>query len=324
MKKIRIYVICHKPSYVPGLPFLVPIQAGAAIAEKHIPGMQGDDQGDSISEKNPLYCELTPQYWAWKNEDADYYGFFHYRRYLTFRPVYRIAENGTRLSPDGSRRESPYQCPFREIGDIRGTDWERYGYTEKRIRAVMKRYDLVTVLRERIDTSVYHQFSQYHDRDVLNRVLRILTRKYPDYVQDALGYLSSHDIYYMNMYVMKKEVFREYMAWLFDLLDTFAAEDKASGRGEAGEPRIMGFLAERLFGIFYAHKRRTGLRCAEVPYLRFYQTAPDGKGKDAGSVRTFRLGNGSLSVRADMRLLNRLVPAGSRRRLLLRKFLIRT
>ena len=45
-----------------------------------------DDEGDNISQKNKTYCELTAQYWAWKNEDADYYGFFHYRRYLAFDP----------------------------------------------------------------------------------------------------------------------------------------------------------------------------------------------------------------------------------------------
>ncbi|MFR8473104.1 MAG: DUF4422 domain-containing protein [Clostridium fessum] len=29
--------------------------------------------------------ELTAQYWAWKNEEADYYG-FSIRRYLAFDP----------------------------------------------------------------------------------------------------------------------------------------------------------------------------------------------------------------------------------------------
>ena len=33
---------------------------------------------------NSAYCELTTQYWVWKNIDADYYGFIHYRRFLSF------------------------------------------------------------------------------------------------------------------------------------------------------------------------------------------------------------------------------------------------
>ena len=44
--------------------------------------MLHDDEGDNISNKNKTYCELTAQYWAWKNMEADYYGFFHYRRYF--------------------------------------------------------------------------------------------------------------------------------------------------------------------------------------------------------------------------------------------------
>ena len=43
-----------------------------------------DNDGENISELNPMYCELTAQYWAWKNLDADYYGFCHYRRYFNF------------------------------------------------------------------------------------------------------------------------------------------------------------------------------------------------------------------------------------------------
>ena len=50
--------------------------------------------GENIYPKNPDYCELTAQYWAWKNIDCDYYGFFHYRRYLTFHRVCPVMASG--------------------------------------------------------------------------------------------------------------------------------------------------------------------------------------------------------------------------------------
>lgn len=83
--KINIYVSMHKDSYVAPNKYLIPIQVGTALAEEEIPGVLHDNTGINISAKNKRYCELTAQYWAWKNvKDADYYGFWHYRRYFAF------------------------------------------------------------------------------------------------------------------------------------------------------------------------------------------------------------------------------------------------
>ena len=80
---IKILVCCHKADQqVPHHPLLYPIQVGAALSHTHFADFIHDDSGDNISLKNARYCELTAQYWAWKNLNADYYGLFHYRRYL--------------------------------------------------------------------------------------------------------------------------------------------------------------------------------------------------------------------------------------------------
>ena len=80
MSDIKILVAMHKEASVLKNPLLLPIQVGSALAERRLPDMLHDDEGIHISGKNKSYCEMTAQYWAWKNLRADYYGFFHYHR----------------------------------------------------------------------------------------------------------------------------------------------------------------------------------------------------------------------------------------------------
>ena len=82
--RIQIFVACHKPTYVLDNRLLVPIQVGTASTEARYERMEYDNNGDNISAKNSQYCELTAQYWAWKNTENDYYGFFHLRIYIQF------------------------------------------------------------------------------------------------------------------------------------------------------------------------------------------------------------------------------------------------
>lgn len=83
-KKVTILVACHKPDTVYRNDIYTPIHVGRAISKwkSEMADMIGDDTGDNISHKNPYYCELTAQYWAWKNLDCEYVGLCHYRRYF--------------------------------------------------------------------------------------------------------------------------------------------------------------------------------------------------------------------------------------------------
>ncbi|MCR5399004.1 MAG: DUF4422 domain-containing protein, partial [Lachnospiraceae bacterium] len=83
-KDIKILISCHKPTEYISNDVLMPIQVGSSLGNTRLSGMLHDDEGDNISNLNHKYCELTAQYWAWKNLDCEYYGFFHYRRYLSF------------------------------------------------------------------------------------------------------------------------------------------------------------------------------------------------------------------------------------------------
>ena len=174
---IRIFIACHKPTYVPENSLFYPVQVGAALTNKRFEHMAyRDNEGEHISEKNPDYCELTAQYWAWKNIDCDYYGFFHYRRYLTFHRVCPVTESGKIL---GKR-----QHPYIELDSV-WDDLTPYWMEAEWMAQQIMKYDLLTVYRERINTTVYRQYCQYHEAEELNHMLEIVNRVYPEYTDSA-------------------------------------------------------------------------------------------------------------------------------------------
>ena len=63
---------------------IIPVRCGAIFDKSFQSEIPGDDSGENISAKRLSFCELTTQFWAYKNVEADYYGFCHYRRYFSF------------------------------------------------------------------------------------------------------------------------------------------------------------------------------------------------------------------------------------------------
>ena len=57
-------------------PLFCNVIAGSDFQKSPVPaGVYQDNVGENISSKNKSYCELTTQYWAWKNVKADYMAF---------------------------------------------------------------------------------------------------------------------------------------------------------------------------------------------------------------------------------------------------------
>lgn len=83
MENSKILVCCHKKSEVYSDSIYTPIQVGKALHPNLDLGFVADNIGDNISDKNDSFCELTAQYWAWKNLNCKYIGLCHYRRYFS-------------------------------------------------------------------------------------------------------------------------------------------------------------------------------------------------------------------------------------------------
>lgn len=300
MKDIKILVATHKESFAPKNPLLYQVQVGSALAEHRLPDMLHDDEGENISKKNRSYCELTAQYWAWKNLKADYYGFFHYRRYMNFSKVFPI---------DHGKISGKRWTPYVEADSLEG-DLTAYGLNETQMCAVIEPYDVITVLSEHMDVTAYEQFGQFHNAQDLDRAIAILKKMYPQQSTACDRYMNSKYVYYGNLYIMKNAYFDAYMRWLFPILEEFERQTDFSNYSPK-EMRVTGYIAERLFGVYFTWlKQEEKAKCAELQYIIFHQ-----------NIREFQFGKRGPKIKVNMRKVNQLIPAGTFRRRLVRRLL---
>lgn len=271
MAEVKLFVCCHQPKAIPDHPLLVPVQVGAALSEQRFPGFFQDDTGENISGKNRSYCELTAQYWAWKNVEAEYYGFFHYRRYLY---------------PDAAEK----RLYLVEREPATAALLERLGYGD--FEELIRRYDLLLPKAENMYLSVREHYAKarFHHQKDLGLMERIVLEHHPEMAGALERYLTGTVLYFGNIFIMRRERFHHFCGWLFPLLEEFDRRADLSGYAP-GELRVDGYLAERLLGVYLTFWRDK-LRVLELPRVQFY------------SGREF--------VRR--RILNRLLPPGSRRR----------
>ncbi|WP_416201287.1 MAG: hypothetical protein ACFWUD_03825 [Thermocaproicibacter melissae] len=238
--KISILISCHADTDYVKNECLFPIQVGAALTDKRFEGMIYDNNGINISAKNKSYCELTAQYWAWKNLDSDYYGFCHYRRYFDF----------------NTEHTSENDWGIVETQEISAESIEKYGWDEESIRRCVDGFDIITAPIIHIPETVYEQYAKASETsggdlkiDNLDCVLEIIREKYPDYYPYAERFFSGHAWCWANMYILKKDIFFDYCQWLFDILDQFERRTDMSYYSVQCL-RTPGHLSERLFNVY--------------------------------------------------------------------------
>jgi lipopolysaccharide biosynthesis glycosyltransferase len=248
-QSIRIFVSTHKEVATFKSDILQAVQVGTARSDNRLACARFfDNEGENISELNPQYCELTTQYWAWKNVNADYYGFCHYRRYFDFSET-NHAEN--------SFGEVPSQT-------IDARAQQEYGLDDKTIRNVVEGCDVITTRFQNLRTfpiaantpaEQYAEAPHLKSED-LDAVVAVLKRLYPDYAEDADTFLNGNHACFCNMFIMKKDLFLDYSTWLFAILDEFMHGVDFSTYSKEGL-RTPGHLAERLLNVYLLHLKRT-------------------------------------------------------------------
>lgn len=191
MNKIKIFVACHKPCEVKHNDVYVPIHVGREISKckDEMAWMIGDNTGDNISLKNPFYCELTAQYWVWKNvHDVEYVGFCHYRRYF---------EN---------------EITEQNIDNILG-----------------EKYDVILNKSYIRPTNVGRHLMECTTKEDFYIFLASIKIISADIYDAALNYLTQNVVIGYNMFVMKREMFCKFAEWQFAVLAEMEKWIKLSG-----------------------------------------------------------------------------------------------
>lgn len=275
-KKIEIYIACHKPSELPKNDIFVPIHVGAKNARIVMDGMQRDDEGDNISEKNPQYCEMTAQYWAWKHSKADYIGLCHYRRYLNFTDTVF-----TNYTPDNRKQVLvPVLNKFTE---------EKYGLLDKeKIHEVIEKNDILVANAQDLSkvntpfgpqkTTLEHWTA--HDMALINvkdlqSLFYIVKQAYPEIYHDMKEYMEGKYFYGFNTFVFRRDLFHEMCSFEFDVLSKLEKKVDISQYNQQLS-RIYGFMGEILFSsfVYHIHKTRPEVRIKECQMLYFDKTDP--------------------------------------------------
>ena len=255
----KIIIACHKECELPDDPVYLPLHVGCE--GKPPIGLEGDNTGDNISEKNPVFCELTGLYWAWKNLDCDYYGLVHYRRYLTVK--------------------SKHFCKKHAINE-----WALSGRSVKKL---LKGHKIILPKkREYYIENLYSHYSHTFDGTHLKIAGSIISSICPEYKECFDTVMNSTSGYMFNMFIMEKSLADDYCRWLFRIL--FLLEKKVDSTTLSDfEKRYAGRVAERLFNVWLLYKvRNLAVRSSDIIEIPWHY---------AGDVNIFKKAAGFLGAK---------------------------
>ncbi len=256
---INIYTFYYKESEIPiQNDHYIPVLAGKKLHNNPHP-MQGDDSGESISEKNPWYSELTGIYWVWKNTSQDIIGCCHYRRYFT-------AKHSLAKFP---LTRFLFFLPGRYVKKTgliytRNAAWtKKMAISDKEIARIFKNHDAILPEKRKFKRSVREQYVRHHSIDDLVIIEEIIKTFYPGYLDSFYTTLNNNWLYANNMFVLSDSHFQKFMEWWFNILFEFEKRIDLKGYKEYQE-RILGFMAERLLTVWFIHEK---LKIKELPLV---------------------------------------------------------
>jgi hypothetical protein len=181
----------------------------------YVPVYTKETNGINLSKYESYLNELCALYWYWKNTPdlPELIGMQLYRRFFVFN--------------------------YQKIYNIKSSKIP----TEKELMLDKIDYSVDMHLPVPLKVnSVYYQYMGdfHHDKQIMNYCMQL--------IPDCKTYLNQQELFYSNMFILRKDLFLEYCNWLFDIIFKIL-------KYYNNNPRSRCYISERLTGIWlYNHK----------------------------------------------------------------------
>jgi len=247
MQKFTTYIISHKEVDYPTSEGYEIIYVGDAANSglKNI----NDRNGDNISELNPYFCELTAQYWIWKNhfpskDSNDLVGFCHYRRFFSFDSTSstptELMESGSRSAINSCLKDVEVILPEGITFPVK----QHWFSWSKKTGKLKFPWGKATLLE---------QWQTGHQYESLILATEILPKNHK---KGFLEHLNTYELHPYNMYIARVKVLNEYFSILFPWLFEYKEFLNKSVRSDINQSRLFGFISERFASYYFSRNHK--------------------------------------------------------------------
>lgn len=205
-----IFTMTHKKFSEPEDQIYVPLQVGKVNHEDL--GYLGDDTGDTISQENCYYGELTGVYWVWKNYTGqENIGICHYRRFFINEQMELLKE----------------------------ADYDELLLT----------YDIITSKAMYADEPYKEYYGKAHNGKDLKEEGKVIQQLFPEDYPVFCEVMNGTKHYFGNLMVTSRKLFDAYCEWLFAIFSELEKRIDVSSYDEYHK-RVFGFLSEQLLLVW--------------------------------------------------------------------------
>ena len=227
---------------------ITPVQGGAVICDNKKIRLK-DSIFPEISKKNEFYSELSVLFSVWKeySKNLDYIGLCHYGRYFVsskMKYFYEI-KNRIRLKINNEK------IIEKATNDI-----------EKEII----NYDGIIPKLKKINVTIKEHYEKEHIKEHYEVYENVIKENF-EFLRLYLDYTSNRKVgYFLNMFILKKDIFNEYCRNLFQFLEIIEKKIEIPKKKNY-QKRALGFLVERFTNLYFIYLKEKNIKLKEMPII---------------------------------------------------------